>query len=334
MLLNKLRTPKFWYKKQSILSKCLSPIANLINYISEIKYNSVSPEKLSVPVIGIDSIVMSGAGKTPAIDLVCEILKQYKYNPHILTSSHSGYIKNVVQVDPKLHSYLQVGDEPLLYSQLITTWIGKNRIKASKAAINTGANLLVIDDWLKNNYLQSSYKLLVIDSEQKFCNECLFPAGPLMHRIEPAINTSDAILIIGNYDEVLENDIKNINDKIPIFRAKMKAINKLEVEKNKVIAFCGLGYPNKFKNTLKELDYNIIDFWKFSDHHPYTVTEIRKLINIATNNNATLITTMKDYVKIPEDCKTDIKAIQIKLAVENEDFTKALIKNIKDKIMH
>lgn len=330
MLLNKLRTPKFWYKKQSILSKCLNPIARLIKYISNIKYNSVSPEKLLVPVIGIDSIVMSGAGKTPAIDYVCNILKQYKYNPHILTANHSGYIKNVVQVNPKLHSYLQVGDEPLLYSQLVNTWIGKNRIKASNAALNTGANVLVIDDYLKNNYLQSNYKLLVIDSEQMFCNECLFPAGPLMHKIESSINKSDAVLIIGNYNETLENNIKLINDKIQIFRAKMEVVNKLELDNHKVIAFCGLGYPNKFKNTLKKLNYNVIDFWAFSDHHPYTITEIRKLLNIAQNNKAILVTTMKDYVKIPEVFKKDIQTIQIKLVLENEEFTKDLIKSISE----
>ena len=333
MLLNKLRAPKFWSKNQSVLSKCLGPLAKLINYISNIQNNSVSTEKASVPVIGIDSVIMSGAGKTPAIDLVCDILKQSNYNPHILTSSHSGYLKNVVQVDPTLHSYLQVGDESLLSAKVVPTWVGNNRIKASKAAISAGANGIIIDDWLKNNYLEKDYKILVIDSEQVFGNGCLFPAGPLMHKIDTSVKSSDSILIIGDYNEILENNIREINSNIPIFRAKMAAINEVEVENNKVIAFCGLGYPNKFKKTLEECEYNIIDFLIFSDHHPYTITEIQKLINIAKSNNATLITTTKDYVKIPDIFKQEIKTIQIKLKLENDEFKEHLIKNIKSIII-
>ena len=331
MLLNKLRSPKFWNNKQSILSKCINPLAKLINYIITIRNNSVISETVSVPVIGIDSVVISGAGKTPAIDLVCDLLKQLQYNPHILTSSHSGYIKNVVQVDPNLHSYLQVGDESLLSAQVVPTWVGKNRIKASKAAISAGANVLIIDDWLKNNYLKQDIKILVIDSKQMFGNGYLFPAGSLMYKIDTSITFADLILIIGDYNEELENKIQIIKNSVPIFRAKMEAIEKVSVENNKVIAFCGLGYPSKFKITLQECDYNIIDFLIFSDHHPYTITEIQKLVNIAKNNNATLITTTKDYVKIPDVFKSEIKTIEIKLNLENEDLINYFSNKLTDK---
>ncbi len=304
-------------------------MAELINYISNIKHNSITSKQVSVPVIGIDSAIISGAGKTPVIDLVCEMLKQYNYNPHILTSSHSGYVDNVLQVDPNLHSYLQVGDESLLSARVVPTWVGKNRIKASNAAISAGADVLVIDDWLKNNYLIKDYRVLVIDSEQMFGNECLFPAGPLMHKIDASIRSSDSVIIIGNYNELLENNIKEIKENIQIFRAKMETVDKVPVENNRIIAFCGLGYPNKFKNTLQECGYKILDFLKFSDHHPYTITEIKRLINIAKNNGATLITTTKDYVKIPEIFKKEIKIIQIKLKLENNDFCDCLINKIK-----
>jgi len=330
VLLNKLRHPKFWSNNQSVLSKGLNPLAKLLNYILTIKNNAVTPEKTSVPVIGIDSVVLSGAGKTPAIDLVCRILKQLQYNPHILTSSHSGYIKNVVQVNPDVHSYLQVGDESLLSAKLVPTWVGKNKIKASKAAISVGANILIIDDWLKNKYLNNNIKILIIDSQQMFGNGYLFPAGLLMHKVETSINLSDSILIIGEYNEELENKIKNIKNDIPIFRAKMEAIEKVPVENNKVIGFCGLGYPNKFRNTLRKCEYNVIDFLIFSDHHPYTITEVQKLVNIAKDNNATLITTTKDYVKIPEEFKKYIKTIEIKLTLENNEFIEYLDSNLKN----
>ena len=327
-MLKRFRAPKFWNDNQNILCKCLNPIAKLYSMISTIRRNAVTPEQVSIPVVCIGNVVIGGAGKTPTVSLVCEMLKEQGYNPHILTASYGGYLNNVVQVDSSLHSYLQVGDEPLLLTQVAPTWIGKNRVNASKAAVLAGADILIMDDGFQNNSLVKNYKILVIDSGQQFGNGCLFPAGPLIEPIDIGIKASDVVLIIGNRNEDLEIKIKSIKNDISICRATMEAVDQVEVENNRVVGFCGLGYPLKFKKTLIQCGYNLIDFISFSDHHPYTITEIQKLIKKAKDVEATLVTTMKDYIKIPEVFRSSITVIKIKLQPENSDFKDLLLKNI------
>jgi len=306
----------------------LEPLSKLYYIISKAKLNSIVPEKTEVPVICIGNIVLGGSGKTPTVELVCDILKNNNFSPHILTAGYGGYLKNVVRVNSSLHSYLQVGDEALLSAEVSPTWIGKNRINSSKAAILAGANVLVMDDGFQNNSIEKDIKILVIDSGQEFGNNCLFPAGPLREPIKFGVNKSDAVLIIGEKNLELEERIHTIAKNIPIFRAKMDAIEFPEIENNKVVGFCGLGYPLKFKKTLIECGYELVDFISFSDHHPYTITEIQKLISGAKSVGATLVTTMKDFVKIPEVFKNEIKIVKIKLNPQTNEFNNFIINSL------
>lgn len=328
MILRFLRSPKFWNEKNNKVSRILEPISKMYYIASKSRLNAVVPEKASVPVVCIGNVVLGGSGKTPTVELVCDILKKNNFNPHILTAGYGGYIKNVVRVDTNLHSYLQVGDEALLSAKVFPTWIGRNRVNSAKAAVLSGADVLVMDDGFQNNSIEKDLKILVIDSKQEFGNECLFPAGPLREPVKSGISRSDVILIIGKTNQDLEDRVKSISKDIPIFRAKMETTEVPEIENNKVIGFCGLGYPLKFKNTLIECGYELVDFISFSDHHPYTITEIQKLISGARSVGASLVTTMKDFVKIPEIFQKEIKIVKIKLKPENEDFEKFIIASL------
>ncbi len=319
-MLRFLRSPKFWNDESSAFVKILDPIAKAYSFMSNMRLNSVTPVKAEVPVVCIGNVVIGGAGKTPTVELVCNLLREEFQNPNILTAGYGGYLKNVVRVDPKLHSYLQVGDEALLSANVAPTWIGRNRVNSSKAAVACGADVLVMDDGLQNNSLEKDLKILVIDSKQAFGNGHLIPAGALRELPESGINKSDIALIIGGRNEELENRIKSVKPSMPIFRAKMEVTAPVKVENNRVVGFCGLGYPAKFKKTLLECGYDLVDFVSFSDHHPYTITEIQKLINGAKSVDATLLTTMKDFVKIPAVFRNEMSVIEIKLVPENDDF--------------
>ena len=272
--------------------------------------------------------MLSGAGKTPTVKFIFDILKKYKFNPHVITRGYGGYIKNVIRVDPNLHSYLQVGDEALVSAQFAPTWIGRDHFKSAQSAIFGGADAIVVDSGFYCRTLSHDFNILVIDSNQKFGNKRLLPAGPLIEKIDNGIKSSDAILIIGEKSEELESIIKSTKD-VPIFYAKLVTSEIVNIKNNKVLGFCGLGYPKKFKQTLKNCNYDIVDFVIFSDHHPYTITEIQRLIEKATSVNATLVTTIKDYIKIPEVFRPDIKVIPIDVVPENDLFEKMLIERVK-----
>lgn len=328
-MLRKIRSPKFWHNSDSILSKLLTPISNISFSLSKMMQTYVQQEKMPVPVISIGSAIISGAGKTPTVGFVCKILQKQGYNPHILTTSRRGYIKNVLKVQPDTHSYLQVGSESLLLAQNSITWIGNNRISAGKAAINAGADILIIDDGFKNNSIIGKYKILVIDTYQQFGNNKLLPAGPLVVPSKFAIQSADIVLLIGDKNIELEQQIKSIKE-IDIAYAKLSVSKKLSIENKKIIAFCGLGNPIKFQNSLIECKYEIIDFIAFANHHTYTITELHKLIQAAKSTNATLITTAKDYIKIPEIFKQYIKVLEIKLQPENNVLENKIIEYIKE----
>ncbi|MDR0942510.1 MAG: tetraacyldisaccharide 4'-kinase [Holosporales bacterium] len=330
-MLKFFRDPKFWSDKNSRLAKALEPLSRVYSFISNAKINSVAPEKVKVPVICAGNIVLGGAGKTPTVELICDILKANSLNPHILTSGYGGYLKNVVRVDPTLHSYLQVGDESLLLAKVAPTWIGKNRVHSGRAAVSAGADVIVMDDGLQNNSIEKNFKILVVDSIQGFANEYLLPAGPLRESISTGVRKSDVVLIIGEKNQKIEDKIKSINPNIPIHYARMKIVDFAKVENNKVLGFCGLGFPSKFKKTLEECGYEIIDFVIFPDHHSYTITEIQKLINAAKRAGATLTTTMKDYVKIPKVFRNDISVVRVKLKLEDDDLQKTLLKLLLQK---
>ncbi|MDR1391209.1 MAG: tetraacyldisaccharide 4'-kinase [Holosporales bacterium] len=325
----KLCVPKFWSDKNSKFIKFLEPISKLYSFISAAKLSSVVPEKLQVPVVCVGNIVLGGAGKTPTVELVCDILKKKFKAPCILKNGYGGYLKNVVRVDPSLHSYLQVGDEALLSANIAPTWIGKNRLNSAKAALLAGADVVIMDDGYQNNSIEKDLKILVVDSGQQFGNEHLIPAGPLRESVESGIKKSDFVLIIGEKNLELEDRIKRGNPNIPIFNAKMKVINPIKLESDKVVGFCGLGYPPKFKKTLIECGFEVIDFIPFSDHHPYTITEIQKLINAAKNIGAKLVTTMKDYVKIPEIFRGEVIAIEVKLEIKGNELKDSIFSSLK-----
>ena len=323
-MFKKLHSPKFWNSKDHILGKVLSPLSFVYYFFTKVRSNSVSPNKVEVPVVSINSVMLSGAGKTPTVALVYDILVKHGLTPHILTRGYSGYIKNVIRVDPKMHSYLQVGDESLVSAQVAPTWIGRNHFKSANAAIFSGTDILIVDSGLYCKTLVCNFNILVIDANQQFGNERLFPAGPLIERIEIGIKTADAILIIGQKSEMLETRIKTIHD-IPICYASLRALIPPVMSNNRVLGFCGLGYPQKFRQTLVDCNYNVIDFIVFPDHHPYTITEIQRLIEKSKSVNATLVTTLKDYVKIPEVFREEIKVIPINVVPEDNSFEELLV---------
>ncbi|MDR2458585.1 MAG: tetraacyldisaccharide 4'-kinase [Holosporales bacterium] len=323
-----LGTLKFWDKSDSIAARLLEPVSKIYNAISSARYSSVTPETVAVPTICVGNVVVGGAGKTPVAAAVCELLKSEERTPHIISSGYGGYIKNVVRVDDKIHTYLQVGDEALLLSRIAPTWIGKNKIHACRAASSAGADVVVMDDGLQNNTVVKDLSILVVDSGQGFGNEKVLPAGPLRETVESGVRKSDVVLIIGEGSEAIENRVLSVSKDIRIYHARTEAVNPTPENDRKVIGFCGLGYPNKFRMSLEQARYNVVDFIAFRDHHAYTITEIQRLITTARRVNARLVTTWKDYVKIPNVFKDDIEAIGVRLKIEEDEFGRFLVEAI------
>lgn len=315
------RSPKFW-QKESGIARALTPCSWMYQHVSAWRHKRVVPQKVSVPVVCVGNVVMGGAGKTPTVLALTRMLQKAGLHPHILSRGYGGYYRDVVQVKPDQHSYTQVGDEPLLLARTAPTWIGANRVHAAKKAIRAGADILVMDDGLQNPYLHKDLRILVIDALQGMGNGKVFPAGPLREPLKMGLAKSDWIITIGDVDTEKQNLASLIQSAdVPHVRARMEieASNQSHhTPTRRVVAFSGMGFPEKFRHSLLKLDYDLCDFVVFPDHHPYTILEIQQLLKTAQQNKAHLITTEKDYLRVPIIYRSHVSVLPVQVQFSDE----------------
>tara|TARA_B100001564_G_C20630125_1_gene666698 strand:+ start:556 stop:1428 length:873 start_codon:yes stop_codon:yes gene_type:complete len=278
-----------------------------------------SPYKATVPVICVGNITVGGAGKTPT----CLYLAQYYLDrgmkPAFVTRGYLGNIQGPVNVDVGKHTAKEVGDEALLLANLAPTYVAKNRAEAVCMAQNNHPDVIIMDDGLQNPTVHKDCNILVIDGIYGLGNEHIIPAGPLRASLKATLQHIDSVIIIGK-------DNHNIIDQCTcttVLSAHLKPVEKPNPEAA-YIAFAGIGRPEKFFTTLKELSLNVIHEHAFGDHHPYTEKEMDQLISEANTHHAKLITTQKDLVRIKPQYHKHIVSLAVTLAMD-EDQQKSLI---------
>jgi tetraacyldisaccharide 4'-kinase len=318
-----IKAPKFWYKDDT-LSKVIAflayPVSIIWIVISYIKKNMSMPYKSKLKVICIGNLNIGGTGKTPFTIYTYKILKELGYKPAFLTRGYGGLEKGPMQVKPR-HKFKDVGDEALLLNKVGPTIISADRSQGAKFIESHKDNydVILMDDGLQNNQLEKNIKLLLVDKKLKFGNGFCVPAGPLREPINNGLSNIDAIILTGNNEK--NTDLKNKLAQKPVFNSSIKVIKPSKIKANKFMSFCGLANPDKFNETLYQNKYNIISTKLFPDHYQYTEEDINNLILDAKNQNLTLITTEKDYVKI-KDKKNEINVLSIESNLEKTDEKK------------
>lgn len=321
-----LKAPKFWYlKRDSFLSNSLYPFSLIFRLGTKLR-NLVSREnKSKLPIICIGNIVIGGAGKTPVALKIGNMLKQAGYNPHFVSKGYGGLEKNNTLVK-EWHSPKSVGDEPLLLSEIAPTWVGFNRNKSFELAKDNGANCIVMDDGFQNPTLQKDFSIIVINGEQEFGNKRVIPSGPLRESINRGLSRTNLVITIGNISD-------NVKDKIPkympVIGAKFKIKeDDLMIKGQRITAFAGIAYPEKFFNSLKLVKANIVDKISYSDHHIYNENDLLYLAEIANKNKSILVTTKKDFVRIPKSFRSLVKAIDGFIELDDEKLLLEILSNI------
>lgn len=312
-----MKTPTYW-KNKNIISYMLLPIGWLYGFITSLRAKIKKPYKAKVPVICVGNLTAGGTGKTPIAISIAEILKQTYNNVSFISRGYGGSLKNVM-VNNKTHTPCQVGDEPLLLSEVAPVFINPNRAEAAKLAIKHNADCLIMDDGFQNPTLYKDISFLVFNGSFGIGNGYTIPAGPLRETFENGIKRAHAIIIIGKD----KTDIASKTD-LPIFYADI--VEEKPVIKNKnVFAFAGIGYPEKLYQSLKNVGLNVLKTKDFPDHHFYTKEELQDIINIAKKEKLEIFTTSKDFVKIPQELKSYFHILNIKIKWNNEEKLKNFI---------
>ena len=303
--------PKFW-NERNWKSLALLPLGCIYAGITYLRVKLHKPYKASVPVICIGNLTAGGSGKTPVALSIAKILKQNGKTPFFVSRGYGGTLSDVV-VNKDIHSPQEVGDEPLLLAQCADVVINHRRDKAAVKAIEYGADTIVMDDGFQNPFLYKDKSLLVIDGAVGMGNEFPIPAGPMREFFSSGIKRADAIILLG---EDKFSIAKRANG-LPVFNGKVTTKQKNN-SKRKVVAFAGIGRPEKFYQSLENCGYEVVKTFSFPDHHFYNIEELTNIVKHAEELGADIYTTSKDMIKIPYKMQSQFKVLEIDIAWDDE----------------
>ncbi len=287
-----MHEPAFWWRKAGLVSGLLTPAAACYGAIAARRMARLGV-RASVPVLCVGNFTLGGAGKTPTAIWLAKMLEYAGEKPFCLSRGYGGSLAGPQRVDPKLDSAAQVGDEALLLARVAPTIVAHDRVAGAEAGRVAGATIVVMDDGLQNASLVKDFTIAVIDGRRGIGNGCVFPAGPLRAPLAAQLARTDALLVIGDGDPGIKSDL-------PVFHGRLvadaAAITALKARK--VLAFAGIGDPDKFFATAQAAGIAVAQRRPFADHHRFTAEEAADLIMQAEHGGLALLTTEKDRARM------------------------------------
>jgi tetraacyldisaccharide 4'-kinase len=295
-----VRAPRFWLKpRPTLLARLLQPTGWAYGRATAQRMGRPG-ERAGAPTICVGNFVAGGAGKTPVAMALARMLIGDGRRVAFLSRGYGGAERSEsLLVDAKHHTVAMVGDEPLLLAKLAQCWVGPDRVRSARSAVEAGANTLILDDGLQNPGLVKDFAFAVVDGETGFGNGLCVPAGPLRAPVSAQAPFVHALILLGG-GEAAAARIAAFAPGKPLIRASLEpdALAAAPLIGREVVAFAGIARPEKFYATLRRVGAQIVATHDFADHHPYTPREVEALIEEAGNRNALLATTEKDLVRL------------------------------------
>lgn len=323
-----IKEPWFWRDSSltaRAVSTLLSPLGGLYNFSQKIIWNRANSFQATIPVICVGNASLGGVGKTPfAMMLAADYLNNQQQRPHFLTRGHGGTITEPVRFDPQTHQISDAGDEAFLLARHAPVWIARNRAFGAKCAAGAGATSIIMDDGFQNPSLAKSFSFLLVDNSDPEGNGRIFPAGPMREPLTQAADRADAIIAVKKSNaEPTHQAITQITTNTPLICAWLSP--DTEELPDKVIAFCGIGNPQRFFDMLENYGTKVVARYGFPDHHRYSAAELDRLRKQAKKLGAPLMTTEKDFVRLQKEDREDISFLPVKMSVDDPEMLKKLL---------
>jgi len=315
-----MRAPDFWGEPPGLAAALLTPVGAALDAAGRLRRAVARPYRAPLPVICVGNLVAGGAGKTPVVLSLCEILRARNVDAHVVMRGYGGSLAGPVAVDPATHGAAAVGDEALLCTDVAPCWVARDRVAGLRAAIAGGARAVVLDDGFQNPAIAKDLSLLVVDAAYGFGNGRLLPAGPLRETVPAGLARADAVVLL---DGDSPPELAGFDR--PILHARLEPVDANRYAGMRVVAFAGIGRPKKFFDTLRRLGAEVVAEQAFPDHHPFAPGETVSLRKLADRENALLITTDKDRVRLPDDWRIRIDVLHVKIRWQDEAALTALL---------
>jgi len=326
-----MRAPAFWWRERSPAATLLRPAALVYGSVAGSRMRRPGSQA-AVPVICVGNFTAGGAGKTPTSLAIATILRDLGETPMFLTRGYGGTLRGPVQVDPQHHTAKEVGDEPLLLARTAPTIVSRDRPAGARLCAEAGASLIVMDDGLQNPTLAKDASFAVVDGTTGLGNGLCLPAGPLRAPMADQWPRTDAVIVVGSGQpgERIADEAKRHG--AALFRARLvpDTAGAARLAGLKVLAFTGIGRPDKFFATLRECGAAVAAERPFPDHHPFTPHELQELAREAERSGLSLVTTEKDWVRVlaagGPDLAKRILSLPVQLQFDDEGGLQTFLK--------
>ncbi len=314
----KLATPRWWYTRDRSARRgampmtraLLTPVSWIWAAVTARRIARATPTDPGVPVICIGNLTVGGVGKTPVVKALAQRLTAKGLTVHLLSRGYGGSLAGPVRVDPAVHTAADVGDEPLMLAQEHPVWVARDRAAGAKAAAAAGAQVVVMDDGHQNPSVKKALSIVVVDGETRnddwpFGDGRVFPAGPMREPLAIGLARADAVLVM------LPDDLPEADPELlallkgpPMLAARLRPVAAPPAGPQ--VGFAGIGKPWKVQRALEAAGCQLEDFASFPDHAAFDGATLTALADRAAAFNAGLVTTEKDWVRLPAEWRARI----------------------------
>ncbi|MEZ5850221.1 MAG: tetraacyldisaccharide 4'-kinase [Hyphomicrobiaceae bacterium] len=301
-----VREPRWWYGAGGTLAEAaLAPVSSIWSWAATRRMAAAPQYRAPFPVICVGNLTAGGTGKTPLSILIAETLLAKGLAPVFLSRGYGGAIKGPHRVDAARDSAGAVGDEPLLLARTAPVMIARDRAAGARAIAQTATaqTVVIMDDGLQNPALAKDLTFAVVDGRRGIGNGRVMPAGPL--RAPLAVQLAHVDAVIMNVPDVATAAGEPVVARFrtgfqgPVLLASAMPRDTTDwLAGQDVIAFAGIGSPQRFFDLLTRIGAHVVATEIFADHHPFTDADAVRLLAMAQHRHALLVTTEKDLARI------------------------------------
>lgn len=316
-----MRAPDFWWREKSLASQLLAPISFLYSIFARRPFGKgITPK---IPVICIGNFTAGGAGKTPVALSLVKLFQARGDEVVFLSRGYGGALSGPHLVSFTNDHAKDVGDEPLLLAKCAPTVIAQDRVAGLQfIEEKLSPDLIIMDDGFQSARIKPTHALLVVDGHRGLGNGKLIPSGPLRAPISVQLAHADSLLVVHSprsNHETIKDLIHHFEKKqAPVFNVSLELIQDYALTNKRVVAFSGIGNPQKFFDTIEQCGADLVSTMPFPDHHPFTEADAANILEVAALFDADIVTTTKDAMRLERGAGNQVKLFEAAKVIEVE----------------